>query len=283
MEKHSQLGLPSCMGTMMKWVFKGFNKRLPLFVVKEPEIEIGCPTDVKHVAHIGWDGSGDNNAPSWMGEFKTGPEYTSSSIEKSKAPKKRRKKHRKSASTSMASTSNSSPRAGGGSRLVLQEEAKLGWRKGQGDEELWVSIMFNGRVPEDLVNSLNASMPLAKTTQWQKALPGYDDTVIPIRMISDPVISGRSPDQFFTNSTVDGIYPDIELVWITGALLWDERFTLAQHYIHRGTRPYQASPHRVPPLEGLGQPNVRIQQGGQACFECLRRGLPVLWPTGALN
>jgi hypothetical protein len=33
---------------------------------KEQEIEIGNPTDVKHVAHIGWDGPTDNNNPSWV-------------------------------------------------------------------------------------------------------------------------------------------------------------------------------------------------------------------------
>ena len=32
---------------------------------KEPEIQIGNPTDVKHVAHIGNDGP-FNNAPSWV-------------------------------------------------------------------------------------------------------------------------------------------------------------------------------------------------------------------------
>lgn len=36
-------------------------------VVKEREMEIGYPTDVKHVAHIGWDGpSGSGSAPSWV-------------------------------------------------------------------------------------------------------------------------------------------------------------------------------------------------------------------------
>lgn len=34
---------------------------------KEEEIQIGNPTDVKHVAHIGWDGpSADASAPSWV-------------------------------------------------------------------------------------------------------------------------------------------------------------------------------------------------------------------------
>ncbi|KAL8260090.1 hypothetical protein R6Q59_028043 [Mikania micrantha] len=35
---------------------------------KEPEIQIGAPTEVKHVAHIGCDGP-SSNAPTWMNEF----------------------------------------------------------------------------------------------------------------------------------------------------------------------------------------------------------------------
>ncbi|KAE8686108.1 hypothetical protein F3Y22_tig00111085pilonHSYRG00063 [Hibiscus syriacus] len=39
---------------------------------KEPEMHIGMPTDVKHVAHIGWDGpSTVHSKPSWMNEFQT--------------------------------------------------------------------------------------------------------------------------------------------------------------------------------------------------------------------
>lgn len=36
-----------------------------LAVVKEREMEIGYPTDVKHVAHIGLDGP-SGSAPSWV-------------------------------------------------------------------------------------------------------------------------------------------------------------------------------------------------------------------------
>lgn len=32
---------------------------------KEPEMQIGLPTDVKHVAHIGWDGP-SLESPSWV-------------------------------------------------------------------------------------------------------------------------------------------------------------------------------------------------------------------------
>nr|GEY78508.1 CRIB domain-containing protein RIC10-like [Tanacetum cinerariifolium] len=42
-------------------------------------MEIGYPTDVKHVAHIGWDGS-SGSAPAWMNEFKTAPDFAATSI-----------------------------------------------------------------------------------------------------------------------------------------------------------------------------------------------------------
>jgi len=58
------------MATKVKGLFKGFKNITQIFVVKEHEMEIGYPTDVKHVAHIGWD-SASVNAPSWMNEFKT--------------------------------------------------------------------------------------------------------------------------------------------------------------------------------------------------------------------
>ncbi|KAG6383007.1 hypothetical protein SASPL_157265 [Salvia splendens] len=64
----------SPMATAVKGIFKGFKYTISqFFVVKEREIEIGYPTDVKHVAHIGWEGA-SGTAPSWMSEFKTGPD-----------------------------------------------------------------------------------------------------------------------------------------------------------------------------------------------------------------
>lgn len=39
---------------------------------KEPEMQIGYPTDVKHVAHIGWDGP-SANTPSWVYIYKYVP------------------------------------------------------------------------------------------------------------------------------------------------------------------------------------------------------------------
>ncbi|GMH26889.1 hypothetical protein Nepgr_028732 [Nepenthes gracilis] len=63
----------------MKGICKGIKYISKLFVVKEREMEIGCPTDVKHVAHIGWDGP-DVNAPSWMSEFKIAADFSVASI-----------------------------------------------------------------------------------------------------------------------------------------------------------------------------------------------------------
>ncbi|GJS13372.1 RNA-directed DNA polymerase, eukaryota [Tanacetum coccineum] len=67
------------MGTKIKGVFKGFKFISNIFVIKEREMEIGYPTDVKHVAHIGWDGS-SGSAPAWMNEFKTAPDFAATSI-----------------------------------------------------------------------------------------------------------------------------------------------------------------------------------------------------------
>ncbi|KAA8550731.1 hypothetical protein F0562_002415 [Nyssa sinensis] len=43
---------------------------------KEPEMQIGFPTDVKHVAHIGWDGPAVDS-PSWMKDFNSPPGFQS--------------------------------------------------------------------------------------------------------------------------------------------------------------------------------------------------------------
>ncbi|KAK9076012.1 hypothetical protein SSX86_004342 [Deinandra increscens subsp. villosa] len=52
------------MGTKVKGFFKGL-KNIHIFDEEEPEIQIGMPTDVKHVAHIGADGPA-TESPSWM-------------------------------------------------------------------------------------------------------------------------------------------------------------------------------------------------------------------------
>ncbi|XP_008802172.2 CRIB domain-containing protein RIC7-like isoform X2 [Phoenix dactylifera] len=55
---------------------KGFLKPLryisQIFDGREHELQIGFPTDVKHVAHIGWDGP-NMNAPGWMKDFHSAP------------------------------------------------------------------------------------------------------------------------------------------------------------------------------------------------------------------
>ncbi|KAF5482444.1 hypothetical protein F2P56_003014 [Juglans regia] len=46
---------------------------------KEPEMQIGLPTDVKHVAHVGWDGP-SVNSPTPMNEFKSPSGFSSASL-----------------------------------------------------------------------------------------------------------------------------------------------------------------------------------------------------------
>ncbi|XP_010475033.1 PREDICTED: CRIB domain-containing protein RIC8-like [Camelina sativa] len=66
----------------MKGLFKGLRFISQIFEnEKEPEMQIGTPTDVKHVAHIGWDGgSADQNPPSWMNDFKVSGGYSSAPL-----------------------------------------------------------------------------------------------------------------------------------------------------------------------------------------------------------
>ncbi|XP_010522566.1 PREDICTED: CRIB domain-containing protein RIC8 [Tarenaya hassleriana] len=57
----------------MKSLLKGLRYISQIFEnEKEPEMQIGNPTDVKHVAHIGWDG-GAVDSPTWMNGFKNHP------------------------------------------------------------------------------------------------------------------------------------------------------------------------------------------------------------------
>nr|GLL30774.1 CRIB domain-containing protein RIC6-like [Ipomoea trifida] len=59
------------MSTNMKGLLKGLRYISQIFEEeKEEEIQIGLPTDVKHVAHIGWDGGQSVDNPSWMKDFK---------------------------------------------------------------------------------------------------------------------------------------------------------------------------------------------------------------------
>ncbi|XP_019451567.1 PREDICTED: CRIB domain-containing protein RIC10-like isoform X3 [Lupinus angustifolius] len=69
------------MSTKVKGIFKGFKYISQIFDEKEDEIQIGFPTDVKHVAHIGSDDP-SANAPSWMNEYKEPTQGTENATEK---------------------------------------------------------------------------------------------------------------------------------------------------------------------------------------------------------
>ncbi|KAI3746717.1 hypothetical protein L6452_09156 [Arctium lappa] len=62
--------------SMMKGLFRGLRCIFDADNEKEPEIQIGNPTDVKHVAHIGCDGP-STPAPSWMNEYQGGSDAQS--------------------------------------------------------------------------------------------------------------------------------------------------------------------------------------------------------------
>ncbi|OIV90533.1 hypothetical protein TanjilG_32410 [Lupinus angustifolius] len=65
----------------VKGLLRGFKYISQIFEnEKEEEIQIGNPTDVKHVAHIGWDGP-SVNTPSWMNEFKSSPRHASTPLD----------------------------------------------------------------------------------------------------------------------------------------------------------------------------------------------------------
>ncbi|CAN6913953.1 hypothetical protein Bca52824_090585 [Brassica carinata] len=57
----------------MKGIYKSFRSISHIFVEKERDMEIGYPTEVKHVAHVGCEGS-SGSAPAWMSEFKAAVE-----------------------------------------------------------------------------------------------------------------------------------------------------------------------------------------------------------------
>ncbi|TVU00986.1 hypothetical protein EJB05_53563 [Eragrostis curvula] len=69
------------MGTKMKkGILRPFRYISNMMDGKEPEMQIGFPTDVKHVAHIGWDGpsaaaptTNNNAAPTWMKDYHSAP------------------------------------------------------------------------------------------------------------------------------------------------------------------------------------------------------------------
>ncbi|CAL5049496.1 unnamed protein product [Urochloa decumbens] len=57
------------MAISIKGIFRGLKIIAQIFTAqREHEIEIGYPTNVRHVSHIGFDASG--SCPSWMSEFR---------------------------------------------------------------------------------------------------------------------------------------------------------------------------------------------------------------------
>ncbi|KAJ0761603.1 putative CRIB domain-containing protein RIC1 [Helianthus annuus] len=72
------------MATKVKGFFKGLKNISDIFdEEEEPEIQIGMPTDVKHVAHIGADGPA-TESPSWDfngGRSQSGPMESSGNKE----------------------------------------------------------------------------------------------------------------------------------------------------------------------------------------------------------
>ncbi|CAD6262161.1 unnamed protein product [Miscanthus lutarioriparius] len=65
------------MAYKVKGIFKGLKVFSRIFAVKEHEMEIGYPTDVKHVAHIGWDSAAGSASPSWMNDIMASSDLSS--------------------------------------------------------------------------------------------------------------------------------------------------------------------------------------------------------------
>ncbi|KAE8679938.1 Ubiquitin 4, putative isoform 1 [Hibiscus syriacus] len=63
----------------MKGLLKGLRNLHNMFDEKEQEMQIGNPTDVKHVAHIGMDGPAASK-PSWMNGFDSAQELSSQAL-----------------------------------------------------------------------------------------------------------------------------------------------------------------------------------------------------------
>ncbi|EOA32791.1 hypothetical protein CARUB_v10016101mg [Capsella rubella] len=115
--------------SQMKGLLKGLRYITRIFEdEKEPEMQIGIPTDVKHVAHIGWEGP-SATTPSWMHDFKsqdrTKTETKGSSNKKpGSSGEKHRNKARRKTSTGNNSPSESPSRAGGSMRPSRRSTGK---------------------------------------------------------------------------------------------------------------------------------------------------------------
>ena len=104
----------------MKGLLKGLRYIARIFEdEKEPEMQIGQPTDVKHVAHIGWEGP-SATTPSWMHDYKSPEDEAKGSSNKkptSSGERPKNKGRRKSsASTNSPAESPARPRRSTGKR-----------------------------------------------------------------------------------------------------------------------------------------------------------------------
>lgn len=73
----------SHISSKLQRLIKSFRALSQLFVYKEEEgeeMQIGYPTDVKHVAHIGWDGP-SGTGKSWMGDLAGTADRSSTDLE----------------------------------------------------------------------------------------------------------------------------------------------------------------------------------------------------------
>ncbi|XP_047326102.1 CRIB domain-containing protein RIC10-like [Impatiens glandulifera] len=70
------------MSTKIKGILKSLRFIYQVFEEKKEhqDIQIGNPTDVKHVAHIGWDGASVDQPPTWMKEYNSTNEHHTKSL-----------------------------------------------------------------------------------------------------------------------------------------------------------------------------------------------------------
>ncbi|XP_076961165.1 uncharacterized protein LOC143637731 [Bidens hawaiensis] len=110
----------------MKGLLKGLRYISEIFEAendKEPEIQIGAPTDVKHVAHIGCDGP-SSSAPTWMNEFQGSSDGTSDSMKTPDRHGKSKQSRKQGSNISVnSSDSDAKPR-----KKTLNDETSHGRR-----------------------------------------------------------------------------------------------------------------------------------------------------------
>ncbi|KAL1210757.1 CRIB domain-containing protein RIC5 [Cardamine amara subsp. amara] len=118
------------MASPMKGLLKGLRYIARIFEdEKEPEMQIGQPTDVKHVAHIGWEGP-SAATPSWMHDFKSQdrtkaePKGSSNKKPGSSREKQRNKGRRKTSTSTNNSPTESPTRVGGSTRPSKRSTGK---------------------------------------------------------------------------------------------------------------------------------------------------------------